>query len=98
MSTPKFERADEKAFFVCPCFQERPVEANQREEEIADDVFEASKLRVSLSMLCLNRAVLVMVKALAKWMAYVPAKDRALVERQIHDMLDHEMAHYPSKD
>lgn len=94
---PKFKIADEKAFFICPCFQENPKALSELEDAITGAVVTSAIMNVELHGLCGNRAVLIMIKALSQIMAYVPEKNRTLAERQVHDMLDLEMALNPSK-
>lgn len=95
---PKFKTTDEKAFFDCPCFSEKREAIVRVENDISSAVLATAIINAEMYNLCGQRLVMILVKALAESMTHVMPKEREAAERQLHDMLDLELALRPSKD
>lgn len=86
-----------KQFFECPCFDNHPLAANNREQQLAGNYYEQMRMDLRRRGICPNRGMVIALKVAAIMARNIDPQDRAWVEPQLHEFFDHELAHNPSE-
>lgn len=78
--------------FSCLCLENHPEFAIEREAAAAQAFYEGMKSMLDDANICTQRQVVVGIKVLAKFALDMDADNWSELEKQIHDLLDLELA------